>query len=196
MLTGLEILRQRDLGRIVIDPLTGSVNPNSVNLRLHPKIYEVRKSDCASTKVHGIHYEATKPIGLADVVQYEIDKQFGFDLLPGILYIASTVERAGSDYYVPTIEGRSSVARMGLSVHTTAGFGDLGFKNQWTLEITVVNAIRIYPLIEICQIAFHEAVGEIQLYDGKYTMQDGPTLSKGVKMPDYEHLEKLGLKLR
>ncbi|GHU80920.1 hypothetical protein AGMMS49992_34060 [Clostridia bacterium] len=65
------------------------------------------------------------------------------------------MEIIGSDVYVPMLNGRSSLARLGVSVHLTAGFGDVGFHGSFTLEFTVVNPIRLYPGMEIAQIAFY-----------------------------------------
>ena len=66
------------------------------------------------------------------------------------------------------IEGRSSVGRVGLFVHVTAGFGDVGFCGYWTLEMFAVQPVRIYPHVPICQIFYHEITGEITEYDSKY----------------------------
>lgn len=67
------------------------------------------------------------------------------------------------------IEGRSSWARLGVSIHTSAGFGDIGFTGFWTLEITVVHEIKIYPFQEIAQLYYIQSTGPIdKMYDGKY----------------------------
>ncbi|MCL4165712.1 UNVERIFIED_CONTAM: hypothetical protein GTU68_057564, partial [Idotea baltica] len=67
------------------------------------------------------------------------------------------------------IEGRSSIGRLGLFVHVTAGFGDVGFAGFWTLEMFAVQPIRIYPGVEICQIFYHQIAGDIKEYSsGKY----------------------------
>ena len=58
------------------------------------------------------------------------------------------------------IEGRSSVGRLGLFVHVTAGFGDVGFCGFWTLEMFAVQPVRVYPGVPICQIFYHEIHGE------------------------------------
>ena len=79
----------------------------------------------------------------------------GFVLQPGILYLARTMEYTKTDKFVPMLEGRSSVGRLGISVHSTAGFGDIGFEGYWTLEISCVQPVRIYSGVEICQIYYH-----------------------------------------
>ena len=63
----------------------------------------------------------------------------------------------------------SSTGRLGLFIHVSAGFGDIGFAGCWTLEIFCVQPVRIYPNVEICQIYFHDILGEYELYSsGKY----------------------------
>ena len=72
------------------------------------------------------------------------------------------------------IEGRSSVGRLGLFVHVTAGFGDVGFEGFWTLEMFAVQPVRIYPGIQICQIFYHEINGEVTEYvSNKYQNNKG-----------------------
>jgi dCTP deaminase len=72
------------------------------------------------------------------------------------------------------LEGRSSVGRLGLFVHVCAGFGDVGFKGFWTLEIHCVQPIRVYAGVEICQIYYHAIEGEYEPYiSGKYQNNSG-----------------------
>ena len=72
------------------------------------------------------------------------------------------------------LEGRSSIGRLGLFVHITAGFGDVGFKGYWTLEIFCVQPIRVYPNTEICQIFYHSIEGKYKSYEGgKYQANKG-----------------------
>ena len=59
------------------------------------------------------------------------------------------------------LEGRSSVGRLGLFIHVTAGFGDVGFAGYWTLEMFCIHPIVIYPNVEICQIYYHTIQGNI-----------------------------------
>ena len=63
------------------------------------------------------------------------------------------------------IEGRSSIGRLGLFVHVTAGFGDVGFKGFWTLEMFAVQPVKIYPGVAICQIFYHQIAGAIKEYE-------------------------------
>ena len=66
---------------------------------------------------------------------------------------------------VPMILGRSSVGRLGITVHITSGFGDIGFCGYWTLQLTCVKRVRIYPGMKICQIFYHDVLGEYDTYN-------------------------------
>ena len=112
----------------------------------------------------------------------------GLLLQPGRVYLARTVERTFTDKYVPMLEGRSSVGRLGISVHVTAGFGDIGFNGHWTLEITVEQPTVIYPDVEICQIYYHTIKGDYDLYSsGKY--QNNTGIQSSVMYKDFEKTE-------
>tara|TARA_B100000683_G_scaffold112715_1_gene110908 strand:+ start:1015 stop:1545 length:531 start_codon:yes stop_codon:yes gene_type:complete len=154
ILSGKEIKKQVKEGSIAIDPFTDDqINPNSYNLRLHQDlltydndILDMREKNSAS------------PL----VIPSE-----GLLLEPHKLYLGRTVERTSTDKYVPMLEGRSSVGRLGLFIHITAGFGDIGFDGFWTLEIFCVQPIRIYSGLEICQIFYHTIDGDFDLYRSK-----------------------------
>lgn len=88
----------------------------------------------------------------------------GFVLNPNQLYLARTMERTETHNLVPMLEGRSSVGRLGLFVHVTAGFGDVGFCGFWTLEMYAIQPVRIYPGVPICQIFYHQIHGDITEY--------------------------------
>ena len=61
------------------------------------------------------------------------------------------------------------MGRFGVFVHVAAGFGDVGFAGNWTLELSCIHPIRIYPGMEICQIYYHTILGDVQEeYHGKY----------------------------
>ena len=98
----------------------------------------------------------------------------GFVLQPNVLYLGRTNEYTKTENYIPMLEGRSSVGRLGVFIHVTAGFGDVGFAGYWTLEIFCVQPIRIYPNVEICQIYYHDIDGEYDTYkSGKYQHNNG-----------------------
>lgn len=160
ILSGLEI--EKRLGRdIEITPYNPKqLNPNSYNLRLHNKLLVYDELPLDMKKLN-----PTKELIIAEG---------GLLLEPGKLYLGRTVEHTKTDSYVPMLEGRSSVGRLGMFVHVTAGFGDVGFNGYWTLEIFVVEPLIIYPEVEICQIYFHTIEGEYQSYvSGKYQNNSG-----------------------
>lgn len=98
----------------------------------------------------------------------------GLVLEPNRLYLGRTVEYTRTEGFVPMLEGRSSIGRLGLVVHVTAGFGDVGFSGYWTLEMFCIKPIRIYAGVEICQIYYHTICGDYEPYSsGKYQNNDG-----------------------
>ena len=150
ILSGDEIRNQ--IGHnIEIDPFDESrLNPNSYNLTLHNEIMTYEEVVLDMRKVN-----RTRRMRIPED---------GIVLNPSQLYLARTAERTETHNLVPMIEGRSSVGRLGLFVHVTAGFGDVGFCGYWTLEMFAVQPVRIYPGIPICQIFYHELSGAIQEY--------------------------------
>lgn len=108
----------------------------------------------------------------------------GYILEPGRLYLGSTVEKTSCEGLVPWFDGRSSVGRLGLFVHVTAGRGDDGFgaceagMSTWTLEMVAVQPIRIYAGVRIGQISFIKLDGARKPYQGKYRLQEGPRPSE------------------
>ena len=150
VLSGKEIRSQ--LGtNIVIDPFDESrLNPNSYNLTLHDELMVYEEVILDMRKPSRVRRIQIPPEGLV--------------LQPGQLYLARTAERTETHNLVPMIEGRSSVGRLGLFVHVTAGFGDVGFCGYWTLEMFAVQSVRIYPGVPICQIFYHELCGEFTEY--------------------------------
>ena len=150
ILSGHQIREQ--LGRnIVIDPyLDTNLNPNSYNLTLHNEVMVYEEVVLDMAKANRVRRLTIPPEGLV--------------LGPSQLYLGRTVERTETHNYVPMTEGRSSVGRLGLFVHVTAGFGDVGFCGYWTLEMFAVQPVRIYPGVPICQIFYHEISGPITEY--------------------------------
>ncbi len=85
----------------------------------------------------------------------------GFVLQPNTLYLGVTEEYTETHNHVPFLEGKSSVGRLGIHIHATAGKGDVGFCNTWTLEITVAQAVRVYPGMPIGQLIYFEVTGNV-----------------------------------
>lgn len=184
-LSGAQILKEVEEGTITLEPFhKEQLNANSYNLRLgrtllvynvallpgqlNPDlIYELNQND-----PHVLDMRRDNPTTVITIPDH------GYVLRPGICYLGHTEEYTETHERVPIIEGRSSVGRLGISVHATAGFGDVGFCGDWTLEISVLHPVRVYAGVEICQIAYEPLVGEKTItYKGKYQNQRGPKSS-------------------
>ena len=161
ILSGTEIQRQVEAGHISISPFSPErLNPNSYNLRLYDELL--------------VYTDEVLDMRLPLNTETLRIPEEGLLLQPGRLYLGRTVERTASDFYVPMLEGRSSIGRLGMTIHVTAGFGDVGFDGFWTLEIGCVQPVRIYPGVELCQIYYHTIEGEVSLYTGgKYQHNTG-----------------------
>ena len=150
------ILSGEEIGKrigssIIIDPFDPSrLNSNSYNLSLHHELLT--------------YEEVVLDMRQQNRVRRLTIPEHGLVLNPNQLYLARTVERTETHDLVPMIEGRSSVGRLGLFVHVTAGFGDVGFCGYWTLEMFAVQPVKIYPNVPICQIFYHQIHGEFTAY--------------------------------
>lgn len=112
--------------------------------------------------------------------------QHGLILQPGLLYLGSTVEYTETNVFVPRIEGKSSLGRLGLSIHKTAGFGDIGFRGCWTLEISCVHPLIIYPSMRIAQLYYYTVFGSCNdTYQGKY--QDSKSVIPSQSWKDFNN---------
>lgn len=150
ILSGLEI--QKQLGtKIFIEPYDErNLNPNSYNMTLHHELMT--------------YEEVVLDMRKANRVRRLTIPEDGLVLSPNQLYLGRTVEMTETKDLVPMIEGRSSIGRLGLFVHVTAGFGDVGFRGYWTLEMFAVQPVRIYAGVPICQIFYHQIAGEYTNY--------------------------------
>lgn len=155
ILSDEKIIEEVKNGNITISDFDPTrVNPNSYDLLLgdYLKVYIDNELDCKTSS-------ETKTIEIPDE---------GFVLQPGELYLAFTKEIAGSSLYHPQLKGKSSLARKSLNIDCTASFGDVGFINNWTLELFVVKPLRIYKDMKICQIYFTKVYGNVAVsYDKK-----------------------------
>ncbi|RLS33451.1 MAG: dCTP deaminase [Planctomycetota bacterium] len=150
ILSGHEIRKQLG-GNILIDPFDETkLNPNSYNLSLHDELL--------------VYEEVVLDMRKSNRVERVRIPEEGLVLTPNQLYLGRTVERTETHNLVPMIEGRSSIGRLGLFVHVTAGFGDVGFCGYWTLEMFAVQPVKIYPGVAICQLFFHQICGDITEY--------------------------------
>lgn len=171
ILADSEILRQLEAGTIVIEPFRREcLGTNSYDVHLAPmlKIYDC---DVLDARTPNPSREILIP-------------EEGFVLQPGVLYLAATEEYTEMHRHVPFLEGKSSVGRLGINIHATAGKGDVGFCNTWTLEISAIQPVRIYRGMPIGQLIFFEVKGEVlrsynKKPDAKYTERtDKPVESK------------------
>lgn len=165
ILTGQEIIKQTKLKKITIQPFNlNNINPNSYNVTLgdYVKVY-------IETTLDSKKELKTKIIPIPDD---------GIVIEPDKIYLGYTQETIGSDYYVPTITGRSSTGRLGLFVQITADLVDIGFKGNLTFQMHSVQPVRIYKGMKLGQIMFWKPTGKIKLYNGKYQNSIGPQESK------------------
>lgn len=105
----------------------------------------------------------------------------GFVLKPHGFYLGTTHEKVKIPHgLVGRVEGRSSIGRLGVTVHVTAGFIDTGFDGHITLEIVNLsnNWIKIYPMQRICQLIMERCESSDELYNGKYQNQVLPEVSR------------------
>ena len=161
ILSGKEILKRLG-GDIKITPFdTRCLNPNSYNVHLADEIveYSHKVIDMAANN-QSTHSTIPKS---------------GMVLHPGHIYLARTVEYTETRNLIPMIEGRSGCGRLGLFIHATAGFGDIGFCGYWTLELSVVQPLIVYPGVEIAQLFYHTVEGEYDNseYRGSYQANTG-----------------------
>jgi dCTP deaminase len=163
-----EITKAIGRGDIVIDPFDiDSLGPNSYDVHLSEHLA------CHKPRREQFKYGClTLPIDAAvlnPIERFHIPS-CGFDLQPGRLYLASTVEYTETRGLIPYLDGKSSVGRLGIQVHLTAGRGDAGFKGHWTLEMSVVERVRVYAGMPIAQLTYHVIFGTVlRPYDKKPT---------------------------
>src|SRR5690606_18964311 len=96
-------------------------------------------------------------------IEYIEIPEEGFVLQPNQFYLGVTEEYTETHKHVPFLEGKSSVGRLGIDIHATAGKGDVGFCNHWTLEISVAQPVRVYAGMPIAQLIYFEVKGDIAM---------------------------------
>ena len=166
ILTDAEILAGISSGDIVIDPFQSEclgTNSYDVHLGKYLAVYEDHELDA---KKHN------------KITHFEIPPE-GFVLQPGTLYLGVTEEYTETHHAVPFLEGKSSVGRLGIDIHATAGKGDVGFCNTWTLEISCVHPVRIYGGMPVGQLIYFSIKGEIINYYNK--KKDAKYIEKTIK---------------
>jgi dCTP deaminase len=189
VLTGPEIKRCVEAGSIEVTPYDEQlVNPGSLDLRLGNKV--VVYSRFAGIDQDGNSYATYSDAGAPfwvppqpdpiDVKEpeptcfpYEFDDKSGFVLKPGILYLMHTLEVVKARDHRPEVHGKSSVGRLGVFVHVTAGLGEPGFNGQYTLEVLSTYPTRVYAGMRFCQISFETLRGEVTDYQKTGTYTEG-----------------------
>ena len=171
ILTDHTITAEMNKGNIIIEPFNpANLGTNSYDLTLSntlilytERVLDVRRKNPSA------------PI---------IIPEEGIVLQPNIVYLASTIEYTQTLRHVPILMGKSSLGRLGLFVHVTAGFGDVGFAGHWTLELVCVQPVRIYAGMKIAQIVYNDItempkVSYDKKEDAKYSNQGkDPVASK------------------
>lgn len=155
ILTDLQILEEIEKGTILIQPFKKQclgTNSYDVHLGKYLAIYTEKELDARKHNKINV---------------FEIPEE-GYVLSPDTLYLGVTEEYTESHAHVPFLEGKSSVGRLGIDIHATAGKGDVGFCNTWTLEISVKQPVRIYAGMPIGQLIYFEVKGAISnMYNKK-----------------------------
>jgi dCTP deaminase len=163
ILTDKQILASMAGGSVVIEPFRPEcLGTNSYDVHLG-KTLAVYKDNVLDARRH-------------NEIEYVEILEEGIILLPDKLYLGVTEEYTETHKHVPFLEGKSSVGRLGIDIHATAGKGDVGFCNTWTLEISVRQPVRIYAGMPIGQLIYFEISGEVttpysKKSNAKYTMR-------------------------
>jgi dCTP deaminase len=154
ILSDVRILEEIEKGTILIEPFNrDDLGTNSYDVHLGKYLA------CYSRRVLDAR-EHNK------IEHFEIPLD-GFVLQPGILYLGVTEEYTETHAHIPFLEGKSSTGRLGIDIHATAGKGDVGFCNTWTLEISVTQPVRVYRSMPIGQLIYFVVEGDIETYYNK-----------------------------
>lgn len=180
ILSDRSIREQVAAGRIVLDPFDdGAVQPSSVDVHLDRtfRVFRNHSARCIDVREN--------QEGLTELV--EVAAGSAFMLHPGEFVLGATSERVAlPDDLVARLEGKSSLARLGLLIHSTAGFVDAGFDGHLTLELSNVATlpITLYPGMAVGQLSFlamttpaERPYGSVEV-GSKYQYQQGPTPSR------------------
>lgn len=155
ILSDSRILEEMKSGHIVIRPFKAAcLGSNSYDVHLGPYLATYSRPELDVKKDNPIH-------------EFLIPRE-GFVLMPNQLYLGVTEEYTETHRHVPYLEGKSSVGRLGIDIHSTAGKGDVGFCNYWTLEMSAKVPVRVYAGMPIGQLIYFEVAGLVQNpYDAK-----------------------------
>ena len=151
ILSDSAILEEMEKGNILIEPFDVScLGSNSYDVHLGNYL--------------GVYIEQILDVKKHNKIRlFKIPKE-GFVLEPNHLYLGVTLEYTETFKHVPFLEGKSSVGRLGIDIHATAGKGDVGFCNTWTLEVSTSTRVRIYAGMPIGQLIYFKIEGKIKNY--------------------------------
>ena len=146
------------------------------------------KKQCLGTNSYDVHLSKHLAVYESDILdarEHNLVKHFdipleGFILQPGELYLGVTEEYTETHNAVPFLEGKSSVGRLGIDIHATAGKGDVGFCNTWTLEISCVKPVRVYGGMPIGQLIYFSLDGDVINY---YNRKSNAKYIERTKLP-------------
>lgn len=172
ILSDQKILEEINKSNIIISPFDKKC--------LGSNSYDVHLGKTLATYIeHTLDAKRDNPLKFFDIPDE------GIVLKPRVLYLGTTLEYTESHKHVPFLEGKSSVGRLGISIHATAGKGDVGYCNHWTFEISCVESVRIYAHMPIAQLIYFNVDGKVQVpYNTKPSAKYADTNSKpeGSKM--------------
>src|SRR5690554_6008435 len=154
ILSDKKILESIESGKIVIEPFDRkNLGTNSYDVHLGKELAYYKDHILDARKHNRIEH-------------FNIPEE-GFVLHPNTLYLGVTQEYTETHNAVPFLEGKSSVGRLGIDIHATAGKGDVGFCNHWTLEISCIMPVRIYAGMPVGQLIYFMVEGDIKNFYNK-----------------------------
>ena len=200
ILTGPAISQAVADGKIVITPYDEArLNDASYDLRLGNRVavykatahlpttseLAVAKTDAERLRLLVPRHDA-EPLDAAksnELLEFQLAEGDQLLLKPGIGYLLHTAEKVLAKEHVPVLDGKSSIGRLFVSVHQTAGYGEPGFDGQWTFEVICQFPVKLYVGMRVGQMRFHVPEGEVRRYGGNYQGQDamGPVGSRSHK---------------
>jgi dCTP deaminase len=149
ILSDSEILQNIEKRRIVIEPF-------------RPKSLGTNSYDVHLGRTLAVYTGQELDAKLANPFEFFEIPEEGYLLTPHHFYLGVTEEYTETHDHVPFLEGKSSVGRLGIDIHATAGKGDVGFCNFWTLEISVKMPVRVYAGMPIGQLIYFTVQGTVQ----------------------------------
>ena len=205
ILTGPQIRDEISWKTIEVDPYDENrVQPNSVDLTLgigvtvYASVTKLgptkeERHHCSSLELSEalvLHPGGLDPRKKNITYGFQMDES-GWSVKPGILYLMHSAERVHSKKFVMQLNGKSSLARLGIIVHFTAAFFETGFNGQCTFEVSAMHPVRLYPGMAIAQAVYYTTYGQVEDYreKGHYV---GDSAKGAVPSRSYEQFSDTG----